>query len=90
MEVHLDRHDPMNGCVGSADAPSGARILVAVLDEDWGDVFGEGQSVTPDDPVARHAAWLVGIEGTPGTMAGPFRRATVEHIEAAGRSEGRL
>ena len=89
MEVHLDRHEPMHGCVGSADAPGGARILVAVLDEDWKSVFSEGM-VEPDDEVARHAAWLIGIEENPVTMAGPFRRATAGHIEAAGRAEGRL
>jgi urease accessory protein UreE len=89
MQVHLERHEPTGGCIGSADVPSGARILVAVLDEDWAKVF-DGRAVDPDDPVARHAAWLVGNEHDPTQMEGPFFRATADHIKPAGRAEGRL
>lgn len=57
LDVELVRYPPIRGVLGSVGKDDGGSIAVAVLDADWRD-SGRGDTVDPDNPVVRMAAYL--------------------------------
>lgn len=57
LDVELVRYPPIRGVLGSVGKDDGGWIAVAVLDTDWRE-SGRGDTVDPDDPVVRVAAYL--------------------------------
>lgn len=57
LDVELSRDASLRGVVGSVGKRFGGHIAVAILDADWM-ASGRGNTVNPDDPIARLAAHL--------------------------------
>jgi hypothetical protein len=57
VDVELTRDASLRAAVGSVGKSSGGHIAVAILNADWM-ASGRGETVDPDDPIARLAAHL--------------------------------